>query len=162
MKKAVPRLEKKLTPEQAVVRLETMCARAERCTRELRDKLWQWGISAADADSIIAGLVERRFVDDTRFARAYINDKVRFARWGRRKIRAALATKFIDSRMVSELLDEIDETVYSDNLTSVLKLKASSLHEPNTYEGRTKLFRHGVSRGYEPDMVAARVKTLFC
>lgn len=161
MIKATPKPEKKLTPDQAMVRLETICARAERCTRELRDKLWQWGLSSADAEKIIASLENRKFVDDTRFARAFINDKVKFARWGRRKIRVTLAAKRIDSRVVSQLLEEIDEKTYTDNLLTVMKLKAGTISDPKTYAGRTKLFRHAVSRGYEPELVADLIRDHF-
>ena len=69
---------KKVSPEQALVRLEELCVRAERCEAELRRKLMQWAIVPADADSIIASLRARRFLDETRFAAAFVRDKYRF------------------------------------------------------------------------------------
>ncbi len=152
---------KTVTAEQAMIRLETLCARAERCTRELRDKLWQWQIPSVEADRIIASLEERRFVDDTRFARSYINDKVRFARWGPRKIAAALATKRIDSATVRTLIAEIDSDLLEDNLKDLLAAKARTMKDPFTYEGRTKLYRFGISRGYSPEMVGRQIRADF-
>lgn len=152
---------KPITHEQAVVRLETLCSRAEHSVKELREKLYRWGITGEEAAAILDDLRKRRFVDDERFARAYINDKYKFARWGRRKIVAGLITKGIMRAIYLPALDEIDPETYKNNLSDLLKAKGRSVEEPRTYDGRTKLFRFGVSRGYETELVARLVRILF-
>lgn len=160
MKKAIARAEKRLTPEQAIVRLEVLCSHAEHSTRELRDRLWQWGISSADADAIIADLTARRFVDDSRFARAYVNDKVAFARWGRRKIHLGLISKHIAPDIIDEALNTIDEDKYTANIEALLRAKSRNIENPSSYEGRMALLRFGMSRGYENSVVSAVLKNL--
>lgn len=157
----MPPIKKPVTPEQALVRLETMCARAEHCTYELREKMRGWGINPAEAEKIIGQLVKTKFVNDARFAQAYARDKITFAGWGRRKVAQALMLKRIDRQTVNEVLENIDTEVYAKNLMSALRQKLRQLGDAaDTYEGRTKAFRFAVSRGYEPDLVAANLRKL--
>lgn len=146
--------------EKAAARLEAMCAASERCSWELLQKLRLWGVSRDDAQEIVDGLVERQFVDDERFARAFVRDRYRFARWGRVKIRAALLAKRVPSWMIDEALTEVDEELYLEALYRLLSAKIGSLKdEAFTYEGRTKLFRYAASRGYEPGIVADAIRS---
>jgi regulatory protein len=146
--------------EEAVARLESMCARAEHCTFELREKLWQWGISSAEGEKIIAQLKKTRYVDDARFARAFVNDKVRFARRGRLRIKQALEMKRIDASIIAEALDEIDPELYSLNLAYTVKQKAETFDDITAYDTRMKILRFAVSRGYEPALAAKAINAL--
>lgn len=98
-------------------------------------------------------LIERRFVDDTRFARSYINDKIRLSRWGERKVAAALAAYRIPSRIVQELLNDMPKDIIEGNLLHILNAKAKTIAEPRTFEGRTALYRYALSRGYRSDPI---------
>mgnify|MGYP001032491233 CR=1 FL=1 len=149
-----------ITPEKALERLESLCARSEQASGELLRKLRSWGISGSKADEIISSLTDRRFVDDERFAGAFVRDKVRYARWGRRKIRQALYQKGIASEIISKALAEIDEDEYESVLAAILSAKARTAYDITTYEGRTQLYRHGLSRGFEPDLVARLLRAL--
>lgn len=142
----------------ALSRLETLCARAERCRYELEQKLRLWGISASDRDRILERLERGRYFDDSRFAAAFTRDKALYARWGRRKIEAALRLKRISSADIANAAAELDEDEYRSAMLDALAAKARSIKEGDTYEGRTKLYRFGLSRGYEPTLVAAAIR----
>ncbi len=152
---------KTITAEQALTRLESLCARGEHSTGELREKLRRWSIDPSSTDQIIDSLTKRRFVDDRRFAKAYVNDKLRFARWGRRKIAVGLSAKGIPADVYRNILTEIDTEEYESILSDLLISKSRSIAEPKTYEGRTKLYRFGLSRGYESETVSRLIKRLF-
>lgn len=157
----MPQIKKPITPQQALVRLETLCARAEHCTHELREKMRGWGINPTEAEKVIGQLVKTNFVNDMRFAQAYARDKITFAGWGRRKVVQALMLKRIDRQIINDILENIDAEVYAKNLMSALRQKLRQLGDAaNTYEGRTKAFRFAVSRGYEPDLVASSLRKL--
>ena len=153
-----PKRKKTMTPQDALMRLETLCAQSEQCTCDLRQKLYRWGISSSNSEKIITKLIKTRFVDDARFAVAYCRDKYRFNRWGRLKIVYGLRAKQITSGDINEALNAIDEKEYEEILTSVVKSKASTIKDVNTYEGRTKLFRSVASRGYESSLIAQIIK----
>lgn len=156
-----PKERKPLTAEQATARLEAMAARAEHCSREMLNKLALWGLDSHTSQTIVDDLRKRRFIDDERYTRAFVNDKIRFARWGRRKIKSALYAKGLPSDVINIHLDSIDMDEYELILTDLLMAKARTIDDPNTYEGRTKLFRFGVSRGFEPEIVVRIVKETF-
>lgn len=151
-------MKKEVTKAMALDRLEALCANAERCESELRQKLWNWRVNQADSEEIMKHLRTNRFVDDARFARSFVRDKYRLSLWGRRKIVSALMAKRVDAALIREALDEIEEDIYQANARSVVAAKMRSLKDANSYEGRTKLFRYGVGRGYEPALVAAIIK----
>ena len=153
-----PKRKKIVTPQDALMRLETLCAQSEQCTYDLRQKLYRWGISSTDSESIINKLIKTRFVDDSRFAVAYCRDKYRFNRWGRMKIVYGLRAKQISSHDIQEALTAIDDSEYEEILVSVVKAKASAIKDVDTYEGRTKLFRSVASRGYESSLIVKIIK----
>lgn len=149
-----------LTPARALERAEELCSRAEHCSGEIRRKLRDWGVGAADSAAIIESLINRRFIDDARFARVFTREKVEYAGWGRRKIAAALAAKSVSREAVSEAFESIDEDIYRRRLADAVARKARSMDDADTYEGRTRIFRHAVSRGYEPALVIEAIKSL--
>lgn len=150
-----------VSPEKARLRLEQLCAKAEHSTGELRRKLVQWGIDPQQAEEIIDNLRQRRFVDDARFARAYVLDKYRFGSWGRRKIMLGLYQKSVDAQVALKALDVIDNTEYIRRLAAVLRSKAGQLHETDSFESRQKLLRYAVGRGFEIDLAKRVIDKLF-
>lgn len=149
------RARKPLTPEAAQIRAEELCARAEHCSGEIREKLLKWGIFPSDAERIVASMIKTRFIDDARFARAYVRDKIEFSRWGKRKVALGLYQKRVARDIINEALAEFDEEKYRDALRCAIASKKRTIAEPETYEGRTKLFRFAASRGFEPDLIAS-------
>lgn len=152
------RAKRPLTPDAAQVRAEELCARADYSSGEIRERLIRWGIYPDEADRIVERMIDSRFIDDERFARAFARDKIEYSRWGKRKVALSLYQKRVDRDIINDVLDEIDEEKYEAILAAVLATKRRSIEEPNTYEGRTKLFRHAVSRGFEPDLVAKIIR----
>ncbi|MCM1337983.1 MAG: RecX family transcriptional regulator [Candidatus Amulumruptor caecigallinarius] len=146
-------------PSEALARLESLCASAERCTWEVRAKLRRWSVSADEAERIIESLQKRHFLNDERFARAFVRDRLRFARWGKLKIRAALYAKHVPLWMVDEAMTEIDDDEYLGALITVLTARARAMgEEARTYDGRTRLFRYAASRGYELSLIASTIR----
>lgn len=143
-----------MSAENALVRLQDFCVRAEHCGFELREKLRGWMVPAHEWDNILQRLQQDKFYDDRRFASAFVRDKVLYNKWGRRKIVVAMMAKRIDRSIIDNALDEIDMDTYRSILLAFMQSRSRSIKEGNTFEGRTKLFRAAVSRGYEPALVS--------
>lgn len=150
---------KSLTKDAALLRMADLCARSERCSSEIREKLRKLMLPASMADEIIDYLEENRYIDNLRFAKAFARDKVRFSGWGRNKIRMALAVKRISSSEVSEALDEIDEDEYLLALAKAAEAKARNLDLAD-YEERAKLYRHLVARGFESNLISKAIRKI--
>ena len=157
---AISRNKKPPTPDEALIRLEDLCARSEQCVEEIRRRLYMWQICRNDAEKIVKSLVQRRFVDDTRYAAAFVRDKYRFARWGRLKIEMALRQKRIDSTIIADAIAGIDDDEYRDALMHIIAAKAKTMDEPYTYENRMRLMRFALSRGFESSLVAIAIKNI--
>lgn len=153
-------LRKPLTPENAIVRLEALCARSERSSFELIEKLKTWGISSDNIQQIIKRLKDNRFCDDHRFALAFTADKFEFAKWGRRKIAAALYAKRLPSDIINEALQSIDSKQYLNTLSELALAKIQTLlsssscpPEDTSPEDITRIARSLAARGFEPNLI---------
>ena len=143
---------KQISAENALMRLEDLCARSEHCEYELREKLRQWNVPAGDATGVLATLRKARFYDNRRFAEAFVRDKLIYNRWGKRKISLGLRAKRIDSDIIADALDTIDEEDYEEILHSLLTAKARAIKGGDTFEGRTKIYRFGLTSGLESSL----------
>ena len=98
-----------MTKEEALRQMAAYCAGAERCKSDIAEKLKKKEIDVETIENIIAYLEKEKYLNEERFCRAFVNDKFRFAKWGKLKIRQALNLKRIPSDMVYDALDSIDE-----------------------------------------------------
>lgn len=142
-----------MTGQQAFTKLAALCARGEHCQHDMLEKMRQWGVSAEEQAEVMQRLVEGRYVDDSRFARAFVIDKVRYNKWGRRKVEQALWMKHIDKSVANEVLDDISDEEYLSVLRPLLKQKRKSTKAQNEYELTMKLIRFALSRGFTMDII---------
>lgn len=142
-----------LTEETALDKLSAWCSGSEHCESEAVDKLIKWGIEPDARQRIIARLKEHRFLDEERYCTAFVNDKFRFQKWGRKKIAEALRMKKVDRKMIENALVAIDADEYAETLRGLLKSKDRSLHEEDAYKRKSKLYRFAISRGFEPGVI---------
>lgn len=153
-------MKRQITPQQALMKLEELCARSEQCIYDLRQKLFRWGIAADISDKIIQELVDSRYVDDRRFAQAYTRDKYLFAKWGRKKIISGLYAKRIDRDIIDYALKAIDNREYAQIAFKVIAGKLRTMSEElEPFEKRQRLFRFGLSRGYETALVSKIIES---
>lgn len=145
--------DKKMTPQQALFKLTTLCSQAEHCAAEMEEKLRKWQLDAADRAEIMAYLVKERYVDDARFARFFINDKIRFNKWGRRKVELALYQKRIPREISDPIFEEIDATAYEEVLLPMLQAKWKTIKAKSDYERSMKLIKFAMGRGFGIDII---------
>ena len=150
-------MKKAITEQEAYLQLAALCAQAEHCQQEMRDKMRRWELDETAQNRIVARLVKERYIDDERYARAFVKDKIRYNKWGRRKVQQALWLKHIDSEIQQRVLDEIDEKEYEkeylDVLRPLLKQKRKSIRAMSDYELRQKLVRFALGRGFGFDII---------
>ena len=102
---------------------------------------------------VMQRLVSERYVDDERYARAFVKDKILYNKWGRRKVEQALWAKRIDDEIRSRVLDEVDEADYIHVLKPLLKQKRRSTTAQNDYELNRKLVKFALGRGFTFDII---------
>ena len=146
-------MTKTITPEQAFQRLASICARGEHCQHDLMEKMRRWGMDEEEQDTVMQRLIKGRYVDDERFCRAFVADKVKYNKWGRRKVEQALWLKHIDTELATQVLDDIDDETYVAVLAPLLRQKRRSTRADSDYALRTKLVRWALSRGFTMDII---------
>lgn len=146
-------MKKEITEQEAYLQLAALCAQAEHCQQEMRDKMRRWEVDETAQNRIVARLVKERYIDDERYARAFVKDKIRYNKWGRRKVQQALWLKHIDADIQQRVLDEIDEKEYLDVLRPLLKQKRKSIKAESDYELNQKLVRFALGRGFGFDII---------
>ena len=146
-------MKKEMTEQEAYLQLAALCTQAEHCEQEMRDKMKRWEVDETIQNRIIDRLTKERYIDNERYARAFVKDKIRYNKWGRRKVQQALWLKRIDNDIQQRVLDEIDEKEYLDVLRPLLKQKGKSIKADSDYELNQKLVRFALSRGFTFDII---------
>ena len=140
---------KPITEADALNRLAAYCYVSEHCRADVREKLQKWGLSAEATERIVSRLEEANFLDESRYAKAYVHDKLRFSGWGKRKIALALQQKHVARTTFQPFLDALDAEEYLQILRKALEQKARTLKaEDGDYQRRLKLTRFAMSRGF--------------
>jgi len=149
----------KITDEKvALSKAEHYCAYQERSQQEVRDKLYDWGLWTSAVENIISKLIEENFLNEDRFAKAYVRGKFNQKHWGKIKIKQGLQLKKVSPPLIKKALLTIDLDDYIATLTAVIEKKARTLTERNEIKRRYKLQQYALSRGFEPELAAGVLK----
>lgn len=140
---------KQLSEQEMLHRAASYCSGAEHCIQDVRKKIDDAGLPEEERDRIIARLLKEKFIDENRFARSFVNDKLRFNKWGRIKIGYELQKKNIPASIRTEALAQIDEQEYLELLTSLLKSKMRTVKGKDDRDIFYKLLRFAAGRGFE-------------
>jgi len=139
---------------RALERTMDLCSRSEHCRKDILDKLNNWKItSEKENKTIIKSLTDDKFIDEKRYARSYAQDKFRFNKWGRIKIRAMLKNRGISNNDIDSALEMIDNDSYLKMIDEEMVNKRRSIKAKNIFDLKGKLFRFGGSRGYENEYI---------
>lgn len=144
---------KQKTEQEAFLTLAALCAQAEHCQWEMTEKMRRWELPEEAQAHIMERLTKERYVDDERFARAFIKDKIHYNKWGRRKVEQALWQKHIAEDIRQQTLDEVSNEEYLDVLKLLIKQKRKTIKAKNDYEINQKLMRFALSRGFTFDII---------
>ena len=137
------------TPEQALVSLMNLCAKSERCTGDARRLMRGWGVATADAEKVLQRLVNERFIDDRRYAEAFVREKINLSGWGAYKITATLRQKGIDKAIIASALEQYSDVDTVERLTVLLNRKLRTVKAKSVADLRAKLFRYAAGQGYD-------------
>jgi regulatory protein len=151
---------KPLSPDQVLDKMAKYCAYQERCVKDVRDKLKTFDISEEEKTKILDYLLDNRFVNDERYAKAFVRGKVNQSGWGINKIRFHLIQKGIDKDIIDEALGQTDEEAYRQRLIEILKTKAKTVKADSDFEKKRKLAAYAMQKGFESSLVWETLKDL--
>lgn len=133
---------------------QAICSKSEKCESDIETYLAKFELSEDDIGRIITELISEKYIDNARYAKFYVNDKFKFNKWGKTKIRYSLRQKQIDDYIINNALLQVDDDVYLETLKSVLKQKYCSIKKSNEdVKMKLALLRFGISRGFEYGLI---------
>lgn len=146
-------MKKEEETQQAFKKLAALCAKGEHCSGEMLNKMRLWGLDEEAQATNMSKLVAGKYIDDERYCRFFVNDKIKYNKWGRRKIEQALWQKQMDESISQRILDEIDDSEYLQVLKPLLKSKEKSIKANNDYERKMKLMKFAIGRGFSMNLI---------
>lgn len=149
-----------MTKEQVLIKLTALCAKSEYCIFDIKSKMKRWQIDEKMQESIIEYLLKERYVDETRYVKAFIKSKATYNKWGKYKIEQALHYKHISKDLYAPYLDDINMDESDDILISLLKQKYKTVKGDSEYEKKGKLIRFAIQRGFPYDQVQKCIDTI--
>lgn len=137
------------TAQQALQSLMRECARSERSSGDALRLMKRWGLSDEDAQRVLARLQADRFIDDGRYAEAFVRDKLNLSGWGAFKIKSALRAKGVSNDIIEEVVSPmLEATDMAERLEEIMLRRMRTLKYKSPYDAKTKLIRFAASRGY--------------
>lgn len=138
---------------EALNRAMALCSRTEYCISDIRQKLGSWGLESDKAEDVIAILIKENFINEERYAGAFVRDKYRYNKWGRVKIISQLRAKGIPSGIIDSAMLFLDDGEYRQMIKDMLLSHRKSVKAKNQYDLKGKLLRYGLSKGFESSLL---------
>lgn len=137
-----------------------ICAKREICSGDISAQLKSWGLNSQDIKSVIGTLLKEDFINDKRYAEAFVKDKYRQNKWGKVKIAAHLRAKNIASELIGSALASLDDDQYRQMIRDTLISHRKFIKARNQYDLQGKLMRYGLSKGFESHILYDILNTL--
>jgi regulatory protein len=148
------------TVNEAKKKMEHYCAYQERCHKEVRQKLRDMHMIPEAIDVVIGHLLEHNFLNEERFAKAFVKGKFTIKKWGRRRLTLALKQKEVSKYTINLALSAIGNDEYIDTFNALAEKKLNSIKESNILKKKKKLADYLLYRGWEPHLVYDKVNEL--
>jgi regulatory protein len=137
----------------ALEKAMAQCSRREYCSDDIRNKLSLWGVDNDDIGKILRILISDNFINEPRYATAFVRDKFKYNKWGKVKISAHLRGKKVPQDIISSALESIDNDLYIKLLRELIEAHRKSVKAKNQYDLKAKLLRYGLSKGFESNLL---------
>ncbi len=141
------------------LKLSALCAASEQCIYDMRKKMQRWELTEEQQQSIIDRLVKEKYIDENRYAHAFVRDKSRYNRWGAVKIKNELRKRNISSLDIEDALTELSDDDTLETLRELIDKKRPTVKGRSEYEINAKLIRFALSRGFEMSDVLKVLKS---
>jgi regulatory protein len=149
----------KYDKKTGLAKAESYCAYQERSQQEVRSKLYDWGLWPNEVEEVISDLIETNFLNEERFAKAYVSGKFNIKHWGKIKIKQGLRLKKITDKMIAIALNTIDYDDYLLTILNTAEKKLPTITEKDPYKKKYKLVTYLIGKGFENDLIVEVLKS---
>jgi regulatory protein len=153
---------KQLSKEQALQKLRHYCAYQERCHREVKEKLYSFGLRKQEVEESLSQLIEENYLNEERFASQFAGGKFRLKQWGKTKIKYELQLKGVSEYCIRKALSSIEESDYKKTLEQLALKKWKSIRGEgvNLYVKMSKTRNYLQQKGFESNLIQQTIAQL--
>jgi regulatory protein len=137
-----------------------LCAAREMCKSDIIKKVCLKGLDVVTAEKIILELEKGRFIDEYRYTRAFVNDKVKFSRWGVQRIKQTLQQKGISKAVIIEVCQGVEGDLLFQNGLKLAQAKLKSIRNDKPLSQQRKIYNLLLYRGYDVNMIWRIIREL--
>lgn len=149
-----------ISEDQAFLQMARICSRKEYSPFDISQKLFKMGFTGEVTESIISKLKTENYINEGRYVRSFVNDKLLINKWGVNKIEMHLRYKQISPDVIDEILSEYSNTELNSSLQSILKKKWTQIKGESHYEKKGKLIKYALGRGFKMDAIIKSIDSL--
>ena len=153
--------KKVYTIEEALTKLQKYCSYQDRCHNEVEHKLAEMRMIPEAKNKIIMSLIEQDFLNEERFALAYVKGKFTIKKWGKTRLKAELKKRNISTYLIKIALKQISDEDYIATFEEIANKKVNSIKANSILLKKKKLADYLFYKGWESSMIYQKVNQVF-
>ena len=142
-----------------IEKIQSYCLYQERCIKEVKNKLFSLKVSSKSANDIIEYLIDNDYLNDERYAKMFIQGKLRIKKWGRIKLKYELRLKGIDIKIINKHINQINEEDYIKYFNEFSTNKINFLKGSKDQKKRS-FINYFTYRGWENSLIYEKLKDI--
>lgn len=147
--------------DRALEKIKHFCGYQERNHREVKEKLFSFGLYKDQIETLISVLIQEDYLNEERYAMAFARGKFRMKGWGKIKIKYELKQQQISDYCIKKALQAIEEEDYIQAFTKAFDEKIKTLKsEKNIFIKKKKLQSFLLQRGFESFLISEKLNKL--
>ena len=140
-------------------KIKSYCEYQERCTKEVRKKLYNLKTSTESTEKIISFLTNNEFLNDERFVKFFIQGKLRIKKWGKIKLKYELKSRGINHQIIETSIKNISDDEYISYFEEFSSNKIKFLK--GTIDQKKRSFiNYFTYRGWENDLIYQKLRDI--
>lgn len=124
-----------------------------RSINELRDYLKNKEEDTIIIEEVIDKLIDYKYLDDDRFTKAFIKDKLNFTNWGDYKIKNELKRLGVNEEIIYNNMTSIDDNIYYERINKIIDKDISTNKKYSGIKLKNKIYNHLLTLGYSKEKV---------
>ncbi len=153
--------QKNIGTEKALQKIKHFCSYQERCHREVKEKLYSFGLYKNETESLLSQLIEENYLNEERYAVAFAGGKFRIKQWGKVKIKHELRQRMVSDYCIKKALASISADEYEKTIEKLFEGKKSSLKaEKNIFITKQKIQAFLIQKGFESALILGYLKKM--
>lgn len=124
-----------------------------RSIKEVRDYLSKKCDNSYYIDMAMDKLIGYKYLDDDRFTKAFIKDKLNFTNWGDYKIKNELKRLGVNEEIIYNNMTSIGDNIYYERINKIIDKDISTNKKYSGIKLKNKIYNHLLTLGYSKEKV---------